>query len=329
MKIAVWVNAVAELEPRMTTTLLAAAAAARGHEVWVIAAADLGLDASGRVTGPGRRVSAGGLDAAGLWALARRAPSIVIHDQVDAVLIRTNPARDRARTLAHEAALGLAELLRDRGVAVINDPSGLRRTGSKLYLARLSEGVRPRTALSGRPDEVRALVAASAGPSVLKPLFGTRGEGVFKVTRDDPNLGAIVEALCATGPVLVQDYVEGAEEGDLRVILLEGRVLVAGGREAAVRRVPARGEFRSNVHLGGSAAPGAATPAQRATAAAIGARLLEEGVLLAGLDLIGHRAVEVNVFSTGGLWDAGQFCGVDFMQPIIDMVERRAPALAS
>ena len=95
-----------------------------------------------------------------------------------------------------------------------------------------------------------------------------------------------------------------------------------------MRRVPPGDDFRSNVAVGGQPAQGDLTPGQRRSALAIGEQLVRDGIFLAGLDLIGDVAVEINVFSTGGLGDAGAFEGVDFIGPILDGIEERLAASA-
>lgn len=325
MRLAFWVNDVTDIKATQTTAMLIASAAARDHEVWVCGVTDLSLDARGRVVARARRAHAP-LDQAGLWAMAQRPPVEVDLIGCDAVMIRTNPGRDRQHAVYHDEALGLAEVLQRRDVVVLNDPAGLRRCKSKLFLAGLPPKVRPRTIVSGDMTLLAQFVDEASGPCVAKPLVGTRGEGVFKLSRDDSNVQAILSLLSQDGPVLVQDYIPGAEHGDMRLVVLEGKPLVMGEHMACVRRVPQEGEWRSNIHLGGKAQPGKPTREQLAVAELLGSRLLAEGIMLAGLDLIGTRAVELNVYSTGGLRDANRFAELDFTQPILDAVERRVAA---
>ncbi|MCB9177780.1 MAG: hypothetical protein H6648_11550 [Caldilineae bacterium] len=209
-----------------------------------------------------------------------------------------------------------------------NAPAGLSRAASKLYLARLPAATRPRTLVASEAAALRGFVAEAPGPAVLKPLSGTRGAGVFRVTPEEPNLGAILESLLAAGPVMAQDWVPGAEAGDTRVLLLDGRPLELGGQLAAIRRVPAAGDFRSNLHAGGRAEPAALDAAARATLAAIGPGLVADGLRLVGVDLIGDQVIELNVFSTGGLRDAERFSGQDFSDRVVRALSQAPPAAA-
>lgn len=322
-----------ELKPRMTTTMLVEAALRRGQEVWICGIGDLALREDGAVEAlalacPAPAAARG--DEAGRAAWLARLPDARREcrrlDRFDRLLIRTNPARDPARAALHRSALELCWLAADRGLVTINHPRGLVRAAGKLFLARLPEGDRPRMRVSADPAALRAFVQEASGPSVLKPLAGTRGAGVFRVTACDPNLGAILELLCAQGQAMAQDWAPGAEAGDLRVVLLDGRPLKIGGHWAAIRRRPAAGDFRSNLHAGGQAEPAEPSAAQEALLDRLGLLLIAEGLSLVGVDLIGAQVIELNVHATGGLFDAERFGGVDFCDPILAAFEAPRPA---
>lgn len=330
--VAVLVNRTAELVPTMTTVMLIEAAARRGHPIDLIDVADLGLAADGRLVARARRapVPAPAREdppARAAWLAALKAVPLepMRLDACRLLLIRTNPARDTARWEVHHTALALTARLAQRGIPVVNHPDGLIRAASKLYLAELPPDTFPATLVTRDPAAIRAFVAEAGGPAggpvVLKPVHGTRGRGVFLTHRDDPNLGVIIETLLAGGYVLAQAYVPGAEGGDIRVIVLGGRVLEIDGAVAAIRRLPGAGDFRSNLHAGGRAEPARLTPAMRAVAESAGRKLLTDGIILAGLDLIGDRVIEVNVFSPGGLRDAERFGRVDFCDVIVGALE--------
>lgn len=325
MRFTFLVNRPLELTRDQTTTLLLRGAAARGHEVWVVGVAELGLSTDTRVTGRGRRAPSGAFDDTSdfLAALAEAPVESMEVTACDALLIRTNPGRDGARPWAHETALELATVARERGLLVLGDPDGLVRAASKLYLTRLPERVRPRTLVDHDRGAIRDFISAQ-GTCVLKPLHGTRGRDVFVVDpRDTRNLNQIIEVLTRDGYAMVQEYVPEATDGDTRVVLMDGRPLEVGGHYAAVRRVPGAGDFRSNVAVGGTPAPGVISPAMWDTLAIVGPVVRADGLFLVGADFIGSKIVELNVYSTGGLWDAGRFAGVDFCAPILDAIEAR------
>lgn len=323
MRCCVVVNRLAEVTAGQTTWLLSAAAAARGHDVALVSVSDLELDEGGRVSAVGRRLAPG----ADLDALRAAAPVRVELDAMDVVLWRTSPGRDHERVWAHDMGLELAARVAERGVVVLNDPVGLRRAASKLYLAEIPAEHRPRMVATRDLERVRDFVAACPTGAVLKPASGTRGQDVFRLLPGQTeNLAQIVDVLARGGVIIAQEYLPDAVHGDLRLVLVDGEPLVVDGVVAGVRRVPGPRDFRSNVHVGASAAPGVVGPGHLAAAASIGPRLARDGLFLVGLDLIGEKIIEVNVFSTGGLLDAGRFAQRDFVAAIVERVERRVAA---
>ncbi|MCB9760669.1 MAG: hypothetical protein H6739_12575 [Alphaproteobacteria bacterium] len=322
MRLIVLVNDATALGATQTTTLLIGRAAARGHDTWVAGVDGVGLRPDDRVTLQARRAPA--LEGRALTeALRAQVPEALALGPGDALFIRTNPARDARRAFAHDTALELARIARDQGVAVMSDPEGLMRASSKLYLSVLPPRFRPHTLVSRDVDALRAFIADAPGDCVLKPLRGTHGRDVFVVRKDNPqNVRQIIDVLTRGGFAMAQRFVPEAVQGDTRVLVLEGQLLRVGGRAAAVRRVPGGDDFRSNVSAGGRSARGAFRPVMQEIVDAIGPRLEADGVLLAGLDLIGDVVVEVNVYSPGGVADMGQHEGVDFAGPILDAVER-------
>lgn len=240
----------------------------------------------------------------------------------DRVLVRTNPARDTGG--AQHLALELLAIAQGQGVVVMNDPSTLARATTKLYLCGLPEHLRPYTLVSQDRRRLKDFVE-SRPRSVLKPLSGTRGQDVFLLQPGAANLNQILDVLCRQGLAMAQDFVPEAVEGDIRIVVLGGRVLEIGGAACAVRRVPPPHDFRSNVAVGGEPQPARLSEELMAVAEEAAQQLLEDGIHLAGLDAIGLKLVEVNVFATGGLPDAGRFAGEDFFEPVLDYFSALQP----
>ncbi len=234
----------------------------------------------------------------------------------DALWVRLNPGR-----MAAAGMVGVLETLvqvEDAGVFVHNAATGLLRAASKLYLASLPADTIARTWSARDPGFLRACIAELDGPAVVKPAIGSRGGDVHLVPGDSAEVGALLERLVGLGPVLVQEYLPEARDGDLRVHLVGGKLLEAQGQAAAVRRVPAAGEWRSNVALGGTPAPGAPSPGQRRLVERVGPILARHGLWHVGLDIVGDRVVECNVFSPGGLADASRFAAISFEDLVVE-----------
>ena len=317
MKIGIIINDFSSIEVTQSSWLIGRRLHNRGHQVYWYAAWELGLTPAGDVSGAGALVS----DELPTEAAARLGPRLL--RELDLVFIRTNPGREQ-RSAVTDTALLLLDRLSRQGTRVINEPRGLWRASSKLYLAELAPSLRPNTLVTRRREEARDFVDG-VGRSVMKPLVGTQGRDVFAVSdASDPNFNQIFEAIERHGPVMVQAFVPEGSSGDTRVLVLDGTVLTVDGEHCAIRRVPGGTDFRSNVHVGGRPLPAALTSQQLSALEQVASALKRDGIALAGIDMIGDLVVEVNVFSPGGFTDAEKHTGADFIGALLDWLERAA-----
>lgn len=314
------VNRISEIHARQTTAMLIERALARDNEVFVAEAREVTLGPDDGVRVSGRFLRRGHRNPiANRLTDARRSDLLLASG--DAVVVRTNPGRD-PEAWPHLVLLDLLRIARESGAWVFNDPAGLARATSKLYVTSLPRRFRPRTLVSRDAATLQRFVEDADGPTVLKPLVGTRGTDVFIVDRSQQNLPQIVDVLTRQGFAMVQDFVPGAAQGDVRIMLLDGEPLVAGDGVCVVRRVPRQGDFRSNVHLDGRPEPVEFTAELRELADAVGPRIAADGLSLVGLDVIDGLVVEVNAWSPGCLCDSNAFYGVDFTVPVVERFER-------
>lgn len=326
MKFSFLVNEFKTLVASQTTAMLMEAAVVKGHDIYVFGVADLGLTPEGQIVAAARHCPAGQLEGVAecVAFLKESTPQTLDLSDSDVVLLRTNPARDKERQWAHDTAMSFMRMLRDRGTPVLNDPDGLIRASNKLYLGMFPPEVYPRTMVSCQPKEIHEFVTSMDETCVLKPLQGTRGRDVFFVHPGKyENLNQIIDVLTRDGFAMVQSFLPEAVRGDIRVVTMDGKILEVDGKPAAVARVPKTGDLRSNIHAGGKAEPPKITDAIREVVSVIGPRLVEDGIFLAGLDFIGNKVVEINVFSTGGFRDAEKFTGIPFSELVIEELEAR------
>ena len=157
---------------------------------------------------------------------------------------------------------------------------------------------------------------------IVKPLFGNGGAGVFHLKPEDENLTSLLETFLGTSrePVMVQAYLPAIREGDKRIILVDGEAV------GAINRIPAKGEARANLHVGGRAEPVALTDVEREICAAMGPVLRERDLIFVGIDVIGDQLTEINVTSPTGLQELQRFDGTDGAALIWDAIERRFSA---
>jgi glutathione synthase len=154
---------------------------------------------------------------------------------------------------------------------------------------------------------------------IVKPLYGNGGAGVFRIKPDDENFAALLEMFTQfyREPLVVQRYLPDVRKGDKRIILVDG---VAVG---AINRVPAEGEARSNMHVGGRPEAMELSPRDREICAAIGPELKARGLIFAGIDVIGDYLTEINVTSPTGIREIRRFGGPDIAALIWDAIEAR------
>jgi glutathione synthase len=200
---------------------------------------------------------------------------------------------------------------------VDNDPFWVRNYPEKLLVLRFPD-LTPPTMIARSLDEIRGFKARH-GDIILKPLDGNGGAGVFRLDASDRNLASLHEMFTGLSrePVIVQKYLPAVSNGDKRVILVDGEPV------GAINRIPAEGETRSNLHVGGRADRIGLTPRDHEICAAIGPLLREKGQVFVGIDIIGDWLTEINVTSPTGIQELERFDGINVAGLIWDAVERR------
>lgn len=324
MRIGFVVNERHEPSIEQTTTLLICAALRRGHEVLVFGVGDLSSLDDGRLFALGCTPTASGPADLVLQLSSDKASRRSL-DDYDLCIVRTNPGRDESRRAQHVAALRLLESLDERRVRVINSPRGLSRALTKLSLLGLPASLRPRTLVTRDPAAIEQFIEQESARVVIKPLEGTRGRDVFALepTGSRANMKQIIDVVLRQGYAMVQEFVPGAERGDVRVTVVGGEIVELEGRAAAVARVPGQSDFRSNLHAGGTAQAVEVTPSMREAVDQIAPYLEREGLVHVGVDFVGGRILELNVFSPGGLYPSERLYLRDFSAAVIEAFESR------
>ncbi len=324
MQVAFLVNDRSEPSVDQTTTGLVGAALRRGHNVVVFGVGDLSFATDGKLRANGCRLEGAQAKESVVQRLRNHFAEPIELDPYDLWLMRTNPARDADRAALHIAALRMAEHAEEHGVCVVNRPRALARAMTKLSLLDLPQHLQPKTLVSHDAEEIERFLRDLPRTGVIKPLQGTRGQDVFVLgaPSKDNNARQVIDVILRQGYAVVQEFVEGAEGGDVRVVVLNGKILELDGQAAAVARVPHQEDFRSNIHAGGKSTPATITPAMRDAVTEIAPYLEREGITHTGVDFVGGTILEINVFSPGGLVPAEKLYGVDFLGKTIETFER-------
>jgi glutathione synthase len=329
MRIGFVVNNVETEQYGYTTTRLAMTAVNRGHQAWLIGVGDLAFDPDDTVRARARgapkpkyKSTKNFLD--DLRGLRGKVERIAV-DELDVLMLRNDPAEEKGRrSWAQHAGIMFGRAALRRGVIVLNDPNGLAKAMNKMYFQLFPEEVRPATLITRDRDEIRTFAREHGGDVVIKPLQGSGGEGVFRVRKDDlGNLNQMVEAVSRDGYVVAQEYLPEAAEGDTRVFMMNGVPLRHKGKYAAFRRLRSGEDIRSNIHAGGKKGQAAVDDRILRIAEIVRPKLVEDGMFLVGLDVVGDKLMEINVFSPGGLGSAQSFEGVNFNHAVIAALERK------
>lgn len=230
----------------------------------------------------------------------------------DVVWLRQDPPFD----MGYITTTHLLDMVRSTTL-VVNDPFWVRNYPEKLLVLQFPD-LTPPTAIARDLETLRAF-RAKHGDIILKPLYGNGGAGVFKLTSDDSNLASLHEMFTGINqePLIVQKFLPAVRKGDKRVILVDGEPV------GAINRVPAEGETRSNMHVGGRPEKVALTERDREICARIGPLLREKGQIFVGIDVIGDWLTEINVTSPTGIQELERFDGENIAAKVWEAIEAR------
>ena len=310
LKIAIQMDPIEHVDVNADTTFdMALEAFGRGHEIFVYGPETLQLK-DGAVLARAQRIDAIKREQNERVNLAEAA--LVDLRNVDVVLIRQDPPFN----MAYITAAQILERLEPETL-VLNNPRAIRDAPEKLFVTEF-ESLTPPTLITRDMKAIRDF-RSEHGDIILKPLYGNGGEGVFRVKPDDGNFNALLELFTLTyhEPMIAQKFIPAVTSGDKRIILLDGEAV------GAINRVPAKGETRSNMHVGGRAEAVDMNERDQEICDAIGPALKERGLVFAGIDVIGDYLTEINVTSPTGVQEVRKFGGADISALFWDWVEGR------
>lgn len=297
-----------------STFRIAEEAQARGHELFYYTPDKLAYD-QGRVTARGwplqvQRVKGDHFTLGDPTEIDLRA--------MDVIWLRQDPPFD----MGYITTTHILDMVHPQTL-VVNDPFWVRNYPEKLLVLNFPD-LTPPTMIARDLDTLRAF-RAEHGDVILKPLYGNGGAGVFKLSADDGNLASLHELFAGINrePLIMQKFLPAVAKGDKRVILIDGEPV------GAINRVPAKGETRSNMHVGGRPEKVALTDRDREICARIGPLLREKGQVFVGIDVIGDWLTEINVTSPTGIQELERFDGVNIAEKIWQAIEARRTVPAS
>ncbi len=240
------------------------------------------------------------------WITVKPQESISLND-FQCIWMRKDPPVDEAFLYATH----LLEVAEREGVLVVNKPSSLRAWNEKLGAIRFSHLMAP-TLVASRVKEL-ASFAKEHGDVVLKPLGGKGGQGVIRVAKQAPGLEALLELVTRQEqlPIMMQRFLSSVVKGDKRIILVNGQPL------GAINRIPTKGDFRSNLALGGQAEQTSLTNREYEICEELAPALNNEGLFFVGIDVIGGMLSEINVTSPTGIREIEDLNGINLADQVV------------
>ena len=314
MKLAFILDPISKLDPGHDTSVaLIEAAQLMGHQVWITQANQLTILAGKAcahlqsVTLKPVRLVDGLWQSESNWYEVQN-PTLMALEEMDAVWMRIDPPVNTP----YLYATYILDLIDPEKTLVINSPSGLRNANEKVYALQFTSVI-PTTIVSQDKGVIEKFVA-DQGAAVLKPLGGKAGEGILFLKPGDRNFNSLVEISTKQGqePVMVQEYLPAAKDGDKRIILLEGKPI------GAVNRIPTGKDFRGNMAVGGRVAQVDITEKEKEICQTLAPKLQEDGLFFVGIDIIGGYLTEVNVTSPTGIREIDRLNNVSLGKEVIE-----------
>ena len=227
--------------------------------------------------------------------------------ELDLIFLRQDPPFD----MSYITSTFLLEYIEDE-VKIINKPSEVRNAPEKLFLNRWKH-LTPETIITKNISEINSF-RKKHKKIILKPLYGNGGNGIFFLDKNDKNFNSLIEIFLDTHPeqFILQEYLKNIKFGDKRIILINGKP------EGAINRIPSEKDIRANLHVGGEATKTVISNKEMEICESIGPELIQRGLLLVGIDIIGDKLTEINVTSPTGFREIQKFSNINLAKKLID-----------
>jgi glutathione synthase len=308
IKLGVLMNAIETIKPREDSTLaMLYEAQKRGWEIYYLQRTDLFL--------------INNIVSAHMWRL-QVAPDVnqwfTYHDamtqplhELDIILMRLDPPIN----MHYIYLTYLLEKAQQQGVFVMNHPSSLRNLNEKIFAAAFAH-LMPDTLIACDMQQLKNFLYQKRR-AVIKPLHSMGGDSVFLMDKDNRNTNVILETMTHRGTryVLIQQYLTAAEQGDKRILLLNGEPV-----PYALLRTSLDGEFRNNLAAGASFKIAPLTEQDKKICQEVGGVLKEKGLLFVGIDIIGDYLIEINITSPGCLMNIEKHTSYPIAKELFDLI---------
>ena len=227
--------------------------------------------------------------------------------ELDLIFLRQDPPFD----MSYITSTFLLEYIEDE-VQIINKPSEVRNAPEKLFLNHWKD-LTPETIITKNISEINCF-RKKHKKIILKPLYGNGGNGIFFIDEKDKNFNSLIEIFLDTHPeqFILQEYLPNIKFGDKRIILINGKP------EGAINRIPSEDDIRANLHVGGRATKTVISNEEMEICKTIGPELIQRGLILVGIDIIGDKLTEINVTSPTGFREVLKYSDINLAEKLID-----------
>ncbi len=246
-------------------------------------------------------------------------------EDLDVLFIRNNPTEEESgREWAEHSGVAFGRMVQQEGVLVLNDAFGLSNAFiDKLYFEELPASIKPASLITRNKEDILKFFEDHKKKMVLKPLEGSGGRGVYLIDKNEKNLNQIIETLSAEGYIIAQEFLPGVKDGDVRILLMNGKVMEKDGKIGVIRRISSEGEFRSNISQGATTEISPLTDDMKRIVEVVAPKLIRDGLFFVGLDIVKDKLIEINVLSPGGM-DRFPDVGLsDFSDVVVKAIERK------
>ena len=233
---------------------------------------------------------------------------------LDVIFMRKDPPFD----IEYITTTYLLDMAHQAGTLIMNRPSSLRDYNEKMFITQFPQCCTP-LLISRDSDKLRSFVDEH-NDVILKPLDGMGGKSIFRVSQQDPNLSVILETITQYDQktVMAQCYIPEITQGDKRILLIDGTPV-----PYALARIPAEGETRGNLAAGAKAIGVALTDNDLRICEQLAPTLKENGILFAGIDVIGNYLTEINITSPTCIRELDTLYSLDIASQLLDRVESK------
>ncbi|MEM0516814.1 MULTISPECIES: glutathione synthase [Aequorivita] len=314
-----------------TTVVILKKAHERGHKVYVMSVGDFIFHRDENISLRCKKIPASvkGESVEEFWEQVQddklKAKAVPSTD-MDVVFLRNNPTEETSdRHWAEHSGIAFARMIQQSGVLVLNDAFAMSHAFiDKLYFEELPAEIKPDSLITRNKEDLLEFWERMGKKMVLKPLEGSGGQDVYLIDKAKKNLNQIVDTISAKGYIIAQEFLPEVSKGDVRVILMNGKILEENGEKAIIRRVNSdNSEFRSNLSLGAKAKKAKLTPEIEKIVSLTAPKLIRDGLFFVGLDIVNDKLIEINVLSPGGLDYCENIKLPAFTDTVVEAIERK------